>query len=288
MSQILDAIGEDQRRATTSLARELLGSLVQKDQYVGEVVSLGYDVAVVQIHDFNRQQVGGIPSLSFLVATRTNTTSDFDYMAEDSSVILLRVMDAAPLPNAAEADRVRVEAAQRVSGETDLHWDDQKMMDGTTHHLLSFAGIKCRVIGTFFVDKISNKAGAHLDLCFGSDISNYYPNRGLKVYKPNGLALKRIVNYQAPDRSDRRTNRSVTVGDIRYASTNRSFQGVNDVSVQLMPDDLLGQKTALFGMTRTGKSNTTKVILKSILVVGQFESGGAECDLSGTRDGILF
>ena len=31
-----------------------------------------------------------------------------------------------------------------------------------------------------------------------------------------------------------------------------------------MPDDLLSQKTALFGMTRTGKSNTTKVILKSI------------------------
>lgn len=31
-----------------------------------------------------------------------------------------------------------------------------------------------------------------------------------------------------------------------------------------MPADLLGQKTALFGMTRTGKSNTTKIILKSV------------------------
>ena len=34
--------------------------------------------------------------------------------------------------------------------------------------------------------------------------------------------------------------------------------------VEITPTDLLGQKTALFGMTRTGKSNTTKIILKSI------------------------
>ena len=112
-----------------------------------------------KFNDFNRQQVGGIPSLSFLVATRTNTASELNYMAEDSSVILLRVMDAAPLPNAAQADRVRVEAAQRVSGEIDLHWDDPKTMDGTTSQILSFAGIKCRVIGMFFVDKVASKIG---------------------------------------------------------------------------------------------------------------------------------
>ena len=34
--------------------------------------------------------------------------------------------------------------------------------------------------------------------------------------------------------------------------------------VSVTPTDLLGQKTALFGMTRTGKSNTTKIILKAI------------------------
>lgn len=34
--------------------------------------------------------------------------------------------------------------------------------------------------------------------------------------------------------------------------------------MELLPADLLGQKTALFGMTRTGKSNTTKIILQSV------------------------
>jgi len=39
---------------------------------------------------------------------------------------------------------------------------------------------------------------------------------------------------------------------------------VASVPVSVTPTDLLGQKTALFGMTRTGKSNTTKIILKAI------------------------
>ena len=51
---------------------------------------------------------------------------------------------------------------------------------------------------------------------------------------------------------------------LRYGSTNRPFQQVAGVSVEITPTDLLGQKTALFGMTRTGKSNTTKIIFKSI------------------------
>jgi len=46
--------------------------------------------------------------------------------------------------------------------------------------------------------------------------------------------------------------------------TNRPYDGSPAVSVSLTPTDLLGQKTALFGMTRTGKSNSTKVILKSV------------------------
>jgi Helicase HerA, central domain len=56
----------------------------------------------------------------------------------------------------------------------------------------------------------------------------------------------------------------VTIGHVRYASTNRPFQKISNVPVAIAPRDLLGQKTALFGMTRTGKSNTTKVMLKSI------------------------
>lgn len=108
-----------------------------------------------------------------------------------------------------------------------------------------------------------------LSLKFGCDISNYYPNRGLKVYKPTGKALQTIVNYIDPvnlrDHEEKYgKTRPVKIGNIRYASTNRKYQDVDDVPVLIHPIDLLAQKTALFGMTRTGKSNTTKIIAKDL------------------------
>src|SRR5713226_4506302 len=106
---VASVLAEDQRRISAKRARDLLGTLVQEGQYVGEVFSISYESALVQIHDFHRQRVGGIPSLCFLVATRVSPQdTELDYTKEDTSVILLRVMDAADLPNSQEADRVRV------------------------------------------------------------------------------------------------------------------------------------------------------------------------------------
>jgi hypothetical protein len=252
-----------QESAEERAAKELLGSLVQRDQYVGEVYSLGYESALVLIHDSYRQAVGGIPSVSFLIGTRLLPGGPVDPRAEDSSVILLRVMESAPLPNQAEAERIRSETAQRVTGEETTFFDAPSIMDGPTANLLSFAGIRCRVIGTFYLesDRTPN-ALRPLRLRFGSDISNYYPNRGLKVYKPRGDVLERIVNYRDPLRDV--SGDAVRIGVVRYASTNRSNQGTTEVPVSIIPEDLLDQKSALFGMTRVGKSNTTKIIARAV------------------------
>lgn len=245
-----------------NVAQSLLGPLVQKQQYVGEVYSLRFNEALVSIHDKHRKRVGGIPSLSFLVATRVRPDAPIDAEQEDSSVILLRVLDSGDLPNAKEAERVRVETAQRASG-TDEHWDDSSNMDPDTAQLLSFAALRCRVIGTFYLEPTPDGDTSPFRLRFGSDLSNFYPNKGLKVYKPNGEALSRIVNYRDPELGPA-IGGDVVIGHVRYASTNRAFQSVGDVAVKIRPEDLLAQKSALFGMTRTGKSNTTKVILKSV------------------------
>jgi hypothetical protein len=245
-------------------AGQHLGQLVEADAYVGEVVALGYSEAIVQIHDYHRQRVGGIPALCFLAATRVNPAVTSDPHLEDASVILLRVIDHADLPNAEEARRVRVENAQRVSGETAVNWDDRAVMDATTHNLLSYAGIRCRVIGTFYMNDLGSDSAPAWKLCFGSDISNYYPNRGLKVYKPRGPVLQSVVNFRDPLIFAGSRIPMVQIGQVRYASTNRRFQQVASVPVSVTPTDLLGQKTALFGMTRSGKSNTTKIVLKAI------------------------
>jgi DNA helicase HerA-like ATPase len=243
----------------------LLNELVEEEAYVGEVYSLGYETALVQIHDFHRRKVGGIPALSFLLATRVNQ-GPLDIREEDSSIILLRVMDKADLPNADEALRVRVENAQRVSGEMVKNWDDREVMDPTTYHLLSYAGVRCRVMGTYYITEAVDGTKITFHLSFGSDLSNYYPNRGLKVFKPRSKILESIVNFR-DFRSLEQQPEVVPVGQVRYASSHRAFQKIDGVAVNLVPIDLLGQKTALFGMTRTGKSNTTKIILKSIFAL---------------------
>lgn len=264
LSAVGKQLGEPQLDISLSEATALLTELVEEEAYIGEVYSLGYEEALVQIHDFHRRQVGGIPALSFLIATRIVPSNQIDVHEEDSSIILLRVLDHADLPNAQEALRVRVENAQRVSGETDKNWDHREVMDPTTHHLLSYAGVRCRVLGTFYVANLSDEVTPHYRLFFGSDLSNYYPNRGLKVFKPRGATLAKIVNYRDPRTHFDDADLLVNIGQVRYASTHRPFQQIGGVPVAITPTDLLGQKTALFGMTRTGKSNTTKIMLKSI------------------------
>lgn len=264
--------GVEERRQNDKLveAKHWFERLIQPDQYVGDLYSINYETARIIIHDYYRQQVGGIPSLSFLIASRIKPeSSDINFKDEDTSFILLRVMDAAPLPQDKEAERIRVETAQRVSGETSQHWDNEGTMDAKTRDLLSYAGVQCRIIGTFFLDENPNNVDAPLKLKFGSDISNYYPNRGLKVYKPNAQALEEIVNYIDPSNLEAHVEKygssaKVKLGFIRYASTNRKYQQIDDVPVYIYPADLLSQKSALFGMTRTGKSNTTKIIAKAV------------------------
>lgn len=112
----------DQTRSAADVAQEHFRTLIQEDQYVGDVYAIGYESATVQINDFYRQKVGGIPSLCFLVATRIVPGTPVDFTQEDSSIILLRVMDAAQTPNSAEAERIRFESAQRLIGIVDhLH-----------------------------------------------------------------------------------------------------------------------------------------------------------------------
>ena len=243
----------------------LFEEIIQEEQLVGDVFSINYEYAKVLVNDFHRKKVGGIPSLCFLIATRVSPGEEVNVEEEDSCLILLRVMDATQIPQDREAEKIRVETAQRVSGESDKHWDSKDYMDLKTKHIFSFAGISCRIIGTFYYEII----GREHRLRFGSDISNFYPNRGMKVYKPNGNALRQIVNYFDPFnllqyKEQFGSTIAVSLGKVRYASTNRANQGIDNVDVHIYPADLLGQKTALFGMTRTGKSNTTKIIAKSI------------------------
>jgi len=78
-SAIMDRMAEEQQSLANLSASDVFSVLVQGSQYVGEVYSMGYETALVQIHDYFRKQVGGIPSLSFLIATRIDPQQPLDH-----------------------------------------------------------------------------------------------------------------------------------------------------------------------------------------------------------------
>jgi hypothetical protein len=51
---------------------------------------------------------------------------------------------------------------------------------------------------------------------------------------------------------------------VRYASSERVSNGSEAIPVNVDPTDLIARRTALFGMSRTGKSNTTKMIAAAV------------------------
>jgi hypothetical protein len=272
---------------STRVATRILGGLIQNEQYAGETWQVDYDEVSVQIHDHFRNEAGGIPLGSFLIATRLEPGATIeDWNHEDSAIILLRVKGRASLWNESETDKIRIEAGQRATG-AEGHWDDERHMDAYTHQAFAYGGLRCAVLGTYFLKKRADaRDDSELILAFGSDIANFYPNKGLKVYKPTGSALEQLVNHRDADRMTDHPlgDHSVRVGRVRYTSTERGGKGLDDVPVYFSPLDILGQKTALFGMTRVGKSNTTKVIGKSVYELRKKDAGNGA---AGPRVGQL-
>ncbi len=98
----------------------------------------------------------------------------------------------------------------------------------------------------------------------------------MKVYKPVGKALLTIVNFPKSRAEDAHplAGSRVPVGRVRYSSSERLVSDLGEnVAVELDPTDIIARRTALFGMSRTGKSNTTKVIASSVFRIREAGAG---------------
>jgi hypothetical protein len=99
----------------------------------------------------------------------------------------------------------------------------------------------------------------------------------LRVYKPRAAALEMIVNYVDPDKRSSSLKEAIKsgfkglptpieIGTVRYTSTARLHRADSEpkVAVRIQPSDFLARRTAVLGMTRTGKSNTVKTTVASV------------------------
>lgn len=258
-SWLSEVTGNSLEHLTAKSATNELRGFIDTSRYVGDLISMDYNTAEVLIHDRMRQDVGGVPHGCLLLATRIRPDdANLDIDHPQTSLLLLRALRASPLPNDVEMKHLKLEAGQRAA-QTDDNWDQGNLTDQFTLDQMRYAGAHCRILGTFRMHKNSRETDWNLE--FGGDIDNFYAGQGMKVYKPAGRALERIANFTVEQDTEADP---VRIGRLRYAASIRDPEAPEAVPIKMAAENIIAQRTALFGMTRTGKSNTTKTIASAV------------------------
>ena len=176
-------------------------------------------------------------------------------------MVLVRVIGPTALPTDSDV----------VASMVDHYKEDQppgagtpKKLDSYTRYEFMFSGLECRVLGTYYRQDAKT--------LFGADVENFYSAHNYSVYKPEGKALEYIVNFREGEGIPGGPEQ-VRLGCVRY-SASRSQTRARKCPIYVSPLDFVGKRTALFGMTRTGKSNTVKKILESVKALS------SKCDRS--------
>jgi len=223
---------------------------------IGGVYYMNYDECVIVSNDRWKDDAGGVPRHCFLLASAANWQDPDEFDENDAYAMLLRAEGPEKLPAEDELMQVRAEAMRKKvtdGSDTDpaaVPGSSEDVMDVLTRNEIQFSGIKAKILGTIYQEDNQIK--------FGSDVETFYSSARYEVYKPGPEALAKILSVQIPDEED-----GIRVGRVRYSST-ESRSDMDNATVPVNIEDITGNKTALFGMTRTGKSNTMKIIATAV------------------------
>lgn len=262
-SPLVSLITEDASKHETHGARR-----------IGFTLTMDYSEALVMVHDKWRNDVEGVPHNSYLLAATFDPAKFATTQPVDRRVVLLRVTGRAPI----ETDSEHLRAITQFFQENpDVKSGRLEGLEPITVNKMSWSGMRCHILGTFFVGQDGN-------LRMGTDIEDIFATRMMLVYKPTPAALRTIVNYVDPDRRKKAEEDATAsgvgkpvpfqIGTVRYTSTQHmaELSDTTSVPVFISPVDFLARRTAVFGMTRTGKSNTTKTMVSQVATTS-FQTG---------------
>ena len=210
--------------------------------FVGRPFYFDYTRVKLLVNDKWKFNVGGIPAGCFLLCA-------YDGQPGVQEMVLVRVLGPTALPTDSEVIASMVDYYKESPGDGER----QAKLDTFTRYEYMFSGLECRVLGTFY-------RGPDGDTVFGADVESFYSAHNYSAFKPSGRILEYVVNFREgegiPGGKDQ-----VRLGEVRYSSSRRYGESVSPVYVSAL--DFVGKRTALFGMTRTGKSNTVKKVIES-------------------------
>lgn len=239
------------------------------NNFIGRPFYIDYNKVHLLVSDAWKYRVKGIPQGTFLLAF---------YIGEDniSEALLLRAIGPTKLPTDNDVVSSMIEYYKDDMDIAGRAGSDSKKskLDEFTRYEFSFSGLECRILGAFYkiALKSQDEQGKLIEKViveFGADVENFYSANNYNVYKATGKVLKHIVN-QRDGNSQAGSSSEFQIGKVRYSSSRR-FQISEDenVDVYISPKDFLGKRTALFGMTRTGKSNTIKKIIEATVEISK-------------------
>ena len=256
------------------ITRELkLMDLLSNADLVGGIYNMGYEECLILTNDIWKSNAGGVPKHCFLLAT-VMESGKAPVSEDDEEIILLRVIGPAQLPTERELVNVRSDAMREIiteKGRASAR-EPSEIIDILTRNEIQFSGIKVKVLGTFYEEIVNGNR----ILTFGSDVDNFYSASRYKVYKPYSTSLSIIVSYPEITKQEELKRQEegvipkrIRIGSVRYSSTLRRSKKIEEekstnVSVNVNIEDFISMKTAIFGMTRLGKSNTMKIIATAV------------------------
>jgi Helicase HerA, central domain len=247
--------------------RDIRTGNLETGLFIGRPFHLDYERAYILIADAWKLKAKGIPQGSFLLAYYENEDTVHE-------ALLLRVLKPAKLPTDNNVISSMIEYYKdnlKTSGQ-----DSQ--LDSYTRYEFSFSGLECRILGTFYKDDNGNTR-------FGADVENFYSAHNYKVIKPNPNVLELLVNFREEGITGKQSD--IKIGKVRYSSSLRFQAQEDDVPVYVSPKDFLGKRTALFGMTRTGKSNTVKKVIQATVSMSEKAAHKLTDKLNGNDVGNL-
>ena len=229
-----------------------------KNNFVGNPFKIDFNKTSLLTCDDWKNQVGGIAQGCFLLAFYTN-----DFGEEKvKEAILLRALKPCAIPSDSSVISSRIE---HYKEELKTGGKDREI-DQFTRFEFSCSGLECSILGTFYINSKGKTE-------FGADLENFYSPHLYRVYKPSKKYLQFIVNLRDSD-NPLKPSSNFSIGTVRYSSSRRKFLEKQkfdekgnpmrgDEKVYMHTNDILGKRTALFGMTRTGKSNTVKKLIEA-------------------------
>lgn len=294
ITDLVDRMSE----GTNPLLRLLLETTGTR--HVGFTIHSSYAEMVVLTNDKWRSDVGGLPMNGYLLATSLDAASYSSSAEIDRRIVVLRIIGRTDLAT----DRDTVAALMRhFQDNPDTRDPSLSGMEPLSRSILQWSGVRCKVLGTFYT---SNARGGQM--VFGADIEDFFASRQMRVLKPGQDALETIVNFVDPLRLERARQDAVQIGmknspkafrigRVRFTSSSHMGASEGDVPVRIFPGDFLARRTAVLGMTRTGKSNTTKTMVAAVsisafetnLPIGQliFDINGEYSNANGQDKGSI-